>query len=142
MKKNLMVVLITVIATVGAFAAAAGIASAVNGDGDAPSAARTGAQEVTAEQQQVREAALGPKITIVDHEGNERGTVNHEDLYVGDTNQAQEGLLLAAVHDDAGDIVGYYSNIAGYLEKEVVEAPGFNHEQYLADHGKKLPPSP
>ena len=95
-------------------------------------------QQVTAEQDRVRKAIMQEQIPVVDHNGDVRGTVKRTDLY-GANGQAVAQVILAEVHDTEGRLVGYYGNVTGFLERSVVEVPGFDLLTYAREHDM-LPP--
>jgi hypothetical protein len=105
------------------------------------SAGASEGQSVTPDQDAVRRMATADQIPVVDSTGAVRGTVNRTDLYKDGTFEARSPLMLVSVHDDAGKLVGYYGNVTGFLERSVVERPGFDLYTYAKEHNT-LPSTP
>jgi hypothetical protein len=117
-----------------AFGAVVGVASAIDGESPQPH----GQQNITPDMDAVRKMAVADHIPVVDSKGDVRGTVEKTDLY-NERGQAKAYSMLVPVYDDAGTVVGYFSNLAGFVEKNVAEQPGFNPEQYAKERGGTAP---
>jgi len=71
--------------------------------------------------------ATHERIGVTDNNGEIRGTVAREHL------GAEPLLQPAPVLNDEGEVVGYYVAWAGFVEREVVESPEFNHDEFVAE---------
>jgi hypothetical protein len=85
------------------------------------------------ERQAVLRALDQDRVTVVDSTGAIRGTVMKSDLYDEDGG-ARAPVILATVRGPEGNVVGYYGNITGFLERSMVEVPGFDLLTYAREH--------
>jgi hypothetical protein len=123
-----------------AFGAVVGVASAIDGDTtSSTSSTARGQQEVTPDEDAVRRMAVQDQIPVVDSTGKVRGTVEKTDLF-DEKGQARAYSMLVPVHDDGGAVVGYFSNLGGFVEKDTAEQPGFDPVKYASERGQ-LPSS-
>jgi hypothetical protein len=120
-RKTLLIATTSLVACASAFGATLGIASAVS---DSSSSGPT--QQVDDGQRAALELTQQDNIPVVDSTGAVRGTVRRDDLYIQGSVQAKAGPQLVKVYDDKGDVVGYYGNYSGFVEKSVAEQPGFD----------------
>jgi hypothetical protein len=137
MTKRLWIGLMCVASGVGAYAAAVGVSAAVAGNrASGPRAiasASQGTSDVTPEQDAVRRMAVGDQIPVVDSKGDVRGTIERTDLYA-DSGEVRDAAIMVPVHDGSGNVVGYYGNITGFIERSVAEQPGFDLREYALEN--------
>jgi hypothetical protein len=79
------------------------------------------------------------RVEVVDRTGTKRGWVIHGDLYGQDLSKP----VLVRVYNDAGQTVGYYSNMSGFVETADAQAADFDAIQHdlkaLAASGASIP---
>ena len=85
-------------------------------------------QQMSPDQLAVAEALNAAKIGVVDQSGASRGWVRSADL----SGHATEHFVVE-VFDDEGHHVGYYGNLAGFMETSTVERDDFNQERVFED---------
>jgi hypothetical protein len=126
MRHKLWIVGFCVVIAASAFGAT--MAVALTAASDAPV---VGGQQVTKEQDLVRHLAVAPHVPVVDQDGKVRGWLDRDELYSQDAAKP----VLVQVHSDAGQVVGYYGNLVGFVEKSVAEAPGFDQLELARQRG-------
>jgi hypothetical protein len=81
------------------------------------------------------------RVHVVDSQGVVQGWVIHDTLYGADLSEP----VTVAVYDDAGSVVGYYNNFAGFLESSEALTPDFDAVQFvlhrLTEAGQQVPSS-
>jgi hypothetical protein len=86
-----------------------------------------------------------PRIGVVDHNGRTRGTIPTS-AYLGAMGIQPDGSVRPGppgntpvpVIDDEGRITGYWIPSYGFVERSVVEAPGFDPDAFAADGNSSL----
>ena len=88
---------------------------------------------------QAMQTPTDQRVAVVDHTGTQRGWVIHDDLYGQDLSKP----VLVRVYNDAGQPVGYYGNMSGFVETADAQAANFDEIQHeleaLAASGAPIP---
>jgi hypothetical protein len=85
---------------------------------------------MTPEARAVALTMAGSHIPVSDH-GVTRGYVLHADLFGADASKP----FLVKVYDATGAVVGYYGNLAGFVDTATAEAPGFDQVALARQRG-------
>jgi hypothetical protein len=79
------------------------------------------------------------RIGVMDSNGKYRGTIDAR-LVTGALDFSQFPKGVAPVLDSSGAIVGYDGPRVGFIERDIVEAPGFDIVDYIAGEDPSLSP--
>jgi hypothetical protein len=81
-------------------------------------------------------ADLPDKIPVGDANGKDQGVVTKHDYDRLITTPSHDASgVMVPVRDRHGHITGYFANGTGFIPRNIAEAPGFDLEEYRANHG-------